>query len=78
MPLSPQEVKWLVEAALETREDEIGCDDCLARVADYAERQLAGRELPEALRLVEAHLAGCYECQEEYEALRDALRASGG
>ncbi|WP_224372945.1 hypothetical protein [Hyalangium versicolor] len=60
---------------VETRDVEIGCDDCLAQVVDYAERQLVGHEVPEALRLVEHHLQDCPECHEEYEALLDALRA---
>jgi hypothetical protein len=74
MSLSKQEVQWLVEGVLATREDEIGCDDCLARVATYAETVLAGLTVPEALRTVEDHLSFCPDCKEEYEALLLALR----
>ena len=74
MDLSPDSVKALVQATVNTQEVELGCDDCLAQVGAYAERQLAGQTLPEALRRVEEHLRGCPECREEYEALLDALR----
>ncbi|WP_394836582.1 hypothetical protein LVJ94_06695 [Pendulispora rubella] len=76
MSLTKQEIQWLVEGVLSTREDEIGCDDCLSRVGAYAETVLAGLTIPEALRTVEAHLRDCPECREEYEALLLALRDS--
>jgi hypothetical protein len=76
MAMGPEEVKLLVQAVLGTREEELGCDECLDRVGDYAEHQLEGREPSEALRRVEEHLRICPECHEEYEALRDALRAA--
>jgi hypothetical protein len=52
---------------------QIGCDTCLDRVAAYAEVHLAGLPTPEALRLVERHLAICSECREEFSALAAAL-----
>jgi len=76
MALKLAEVRSLVRAALATRPVEIGCDDCLAQVAAYAERELAGLPVSEALRLVEQHLGNCPECREEYEALLAALRGA--
>jgi hypothetical protein len=73
MVLTPTDLRVLVHATLVTREDEIGCDTCLDRVAAYAEAHLAGLPTPEALRLVERHLAICGECQEEFSALAAAL-----
>ncbi|WP_437491546.1 hypothetical protein WME75_15830 [Sorangium sp. So ce1014] len=73
MLLKPSDLKLLVQATLVTREQEIGCDTCLDRVAAYAEVHLAGLPTPEALRLVEEHLAICGECQEEFAALAAAL-----
>jgi hypothetical protein len=73
MVLTPADLRLLVHATLVTREDEIGCDTCLDRVAAYAEAHLAGLPTPEALRLVERHLAICSECREEFSALAAAL-----
>lgn len=75
MPLTRSELELLAQAALITRPEEIGCDTCLDRVASYVEARLAGLPTPEALRLVEEHLAICGECQEEFAALSAALRA---
>jgi hypothetical protein len=77
MPLTPPELELLARATLVTRPREIGCDACLEHVAAYAETQLAGLPTPEALRLVEEHLALCGECQEEFAALAAALRNDG-
>ena len=72
--LSDRDWRALVDASLATRDVEIGCDDCLDQVATYAEVKLAGLLVPEALRLVEEHLAMCDECGEEFQALADVLR----
>jgi hypothetical protein len=71
--LTLKEVRDLLEAALATRDVEIGCDDCLMQVASYCETELAGKEMPEALRLVREHLEICPECHEEYQALLSAM-----
>jgi hypothetical protein len=68
-----KEARDLFEAVLATRDVEIGCDDCLMQVASYCETELAGKEVPEALRLVREHLEICAECHEEYQALLTAL-----
>ena len=41
-----------------------------------AEEILAGRSAAEALPLVEAHLAACPGCRDEFDALLAALRAN--
>ncbi len=74
MPLSKQEVDDLMHLVGLTKDDEINCEECLAQVAEFAERELAGKPIPEALNCVQHHLAICAECHEEYEALRQALR----
>jgi hypothetical protein len=68
-----EQARSVVKALRATRETEIGCDDCLMQVASYCEMELAGRELPEALRLVREHLEICPECHEEYRALLSAM-----
>jgi hypothetical protein len=71
--LTLKEVRDLLEASLATRDVEIGCDDCLMQVASYCETELAGKEVPEALRLVREHLEICPDCHEEYQALLAAM-----
>jgi hypothetical protein len=71
--LTLKEVRGLLEEALSTRDVEIGCDDCLMQVASYCETELAGKEIPEALRLVREHLEICPDCHEEYQALLSAM-----
>lgn len=73
MPLSKQEIDGLMHLISLTKDDEINCEECLAQVAEFAERELAGKPIPEALSAVQHHLAVCAECHEEYEALQQAL-----
>ncbi|MPZ21416.1 MAG: hypothetical protein GEV06_26510 [Luteitalea sp.] len=71
--LTLKNARDLCEALLATRDVEIGCDDCLMQVASYCETELAGKEIPEALRLVREHLEICAECREECQALLSAM-----
>ena len=73
MPLSTKELAQLLRLVGQTLAEEIDCDACLTRVAQFAESRLAGRPLDEGLRAVAQHLAVCGECQEEYLALQRAL-----
>jgi len=74
MPLDRDQIGRLMRLVADTHEDEIPCDDCLAGMAAFAERELAGVEIPEALRRTEAHLQTCPECAEEYALLAAVLR----
>ena len=58
-----------------TRDEEINCNECLDRVAEFAERELQGVPVSAALEAVEHHLTLCVECREEYESLLVALKA---
>ncbi len=73
MALTDDQIRALVRALSITREHEIDCSECLDKVAEYAERELAGRPIPDALEAVRHHLTRCGECLEEYEALVKAL-----
>jgi len=73
MPLSKKEIDSLLQVVGLTNEDEINCEQCLAVVADFAEHELAGKSIPDGLKVVEHHLSICAECCEEYEALQRAL-----
>jgi len=73
MPLSKQEIDNLLRAIGLTQEREIDCQQCLARVAEFAETRLAGKSLSASLQAVEHHLSICDECREEYKALHRTL-----
>ena len=78
MPLSNEEIAELLRLVGLTRDEEIDCERCLALVAEFAERELAGRSVPAGLEAVAHHLSICAECFEEYEALLRALKAMDG
>lgn len=73
MSLSKPELDELIKLIGLTRDTEIDCDECLELVAEYGERVLAGRPIPEGLEAVRHHLAVCGECREEFDVLRRAL-----
>jgi hypothetical protein len=75
MSLSKQEIDGLLRMIGLTCDNEIDCECCLSRVAEFAERELAGQSIPAALEAVENHLSLCSECCEEYRALLQALKA---
>jgi hypothetical protein len=78
MSLSKQEIDGLLRLIGLTRDDEIDCERCLARVAEFAEQELAGRSIPAGLEAVAHHLSICAECREEFEVLVQALKAMDG
>ncbi len=75
MSLEKQQVEALLSSVADTREDEIDCDECLAGMGEFAEKELIGAEVPTALRRIQAHIAFCPECAEEYELLLDMVSA---
>lgn len=72
-PLTDREIEALLRLVDLTRDEEIDCDECLSLVARFAERELAGKSVPESLEAVRHHLAVCAECDEEYRALQRAI-----
>jgi hypothetical protein len=74
MSLSKEDIDNLMRLIGLTRDEEIDCERCLALVAEFAERELAGRSIPAGLEAVAHHLSICAECCEEYEALLRALK----
>ena len=73
MPFDKQQIQTLLNFVADTSEDEITCDECLAGMAEFVETQLVDTELPTALRRIEAHIAFCPECAEEFELLGEML-----
>jgi hypothetical protein len=68
--------KALIGEITETREVEIGCDECFEQLDRFVETKLTGVNADQAMPLVQEHLEICGECREEFEALLAALRAA--
>jgi hypothetical protein len=70
------DVVRLARAVAETRETEIGCDECFEKLDGFAEAEHDGREARSAMPLVGDHLDKCADCSSTFEALLRALRAT--
>lgn len=80
MALTNEQIKTLMSLVSATCDDCLDCDGCYDRVAEFAEAELTGRPLCEALCAVRTHLKNCPCCADEYRALLAALEElqSGG
>jgi hypothetical protein len=76
MMLKRGDLVKLVRVVAETRETEIGCDECFERLDDFAEAELSGVEASTAMPLVGDHLQKCEDCRSKFEALLTALRGT--
>jgi len=65
----------LMRAVGETREREIGCDECFGQMDRFAEIEFSGSDAAAAMPLVHDHLRNCEDCREKYEALLTAMHA---
>ena len=70
------DVLKLVRVVAETREVEIGCDECFERLDIFAETELSGVDPSAAMPLVGDHLNKCEDCRSKLEALQSALRST--
>jgi len=70
------DVVKLVRVVAETRETEIGCDECFEWLDSFAEARLSGSEADAAMPLVDDHLDKCGDCRGKLEALLMALRSA--
>lgn len=68
--------KALIGEIAETREVEIGCDECFEQLDRFVDMKLSGLDPGQALPLVQEHLEICGECRDEFEAFMAALRAT--
>ena len=75
--LKRSDVAKLVRVVAETREVEIGCDECFEQLDRFVEMKLSGLNAAQAMPLVQEHVEICGECREEFEALLAALRSTG-
>jgi hypothetical protein len=74
--LKRDDVVKLVRVVAETREIEIGCDECFERLDGFAETEVSGINASAAMALVRDHLDKCGDCRSKLEALLSALRST--
>ena len=70
------DVVKLARVVAETRETEIGCDECFERLDSYVETEFSGVEARDAMPLVGDHLDKCADCRSKFEALLTAVRST--
>lgn len=75
MKLNKNILKRLIRVIVDTRSDEIGCEQCFRELDSYAELELEGKSAEEAMPMLQYHLDHCKVCREEYEALLEALKS---
>ena len=76
MVLGRGDLPTLVKIVAETREIEIGCDECFEQLDSFAEAVLSGRRANELMLLVGDHLDKCADCRSTFEVLLTALRST--
>ena len=72
--LNELQIKKLLQFARSVTADDSDCDCCGEQIARFAELELAGKSIPEAMQSVKDHLENCPCCQHEFEDLLAALR----
>lgn len=76
MPYRREVLTTILLMSRETRDHEIGCDDCWEEFDRLAELVLLGHRPEQIVPLVDVHLRNCPECAEEFRALLDSLRST--
>jgi hypothetical protein len=70
------DVVKLVRVIAETRETEIGCDECFERLDSFADAKVSASDATAAMPLVGDHLDKCEDCLDKFKALLTALRGT--
>jgi hypothetical protein len=55
---------------------ELSCEQCFEELDRYVELELRGADPDARIPGMRAHLVGCTACAEDYESLRELVRAS--
>ncbi len=75
MLLDQSKIKLLLRALVQTNETEVDCDACFDAMAEFAESQLSGESVPDALILIDDHIKMCVDCEEQYQILKTTISA---
>lgn len=68
-------LKELVRSIMTTRDEEMNCEGCFEQLDQFVELKLDGKDVDQAMPLVQNHLDRCVGCCEQYEALMEALQS---
>jgi len=71
--MEPKLSRWLKQVS-DTQDEEIDCSECLDRISQYVDLELATGRAAQVMPVVEHHLHQCTVCQEEYEILSGLAR----
>lgn len=74
MKLTKKQLNSLVKLVADADNDDGDCGSCFDHLAEFAETKLEGKEIPEALRVVQVHIDQCPCCRVELDALMEGLR----
>lgn len=72
--LSFTQVKKLLTVVSQAVPDSLNCDDCFELLAEFADAEIRGDELSEALMAVKVHFSQCPCCAYEYSTLLEVLQ----
>ena len=75
MKLTTEQTKSLLGYIVSHKTDDIDCDGCYERMAEFVEQDLVGSEISTAMKQVERHVDQCPCCDDEHKALMEALQA---
>lgn len=75
MTLSKDQIEALLKQITHTQSDSMDCGNCFEHIAEFADAELTGVNLSEALQAVKVHLESCACCQVEYQTLLEGLKA---
>jgi hypothetical protein len=64
-----------IKRLLGPAEPEILCEECFERLDEFVDLEVGGGSAEEKIPGMRPHLEGCPACHEEYESLRELVRA---
>ena len=75
MALDRNQIYTLIDMVSSAESDETDCGTCYDHLAEFAEAELMGKEITEALDATRRHLEQCACCNMEYEVLLEGIRS---
>lgn len=74
MNVTYEQIRMFLKLVVEATGPEADCDHCMARIAEFADSNLVGKPVPQALACIDEHLENCGYCREEFGFLKAALK----
>jgi hypothetical protein len=71
--VTPEKFKWLVRSIFKVQDKEMLCSKFFEILPQYVDQQLEGKNVEQVFPEVSHHLHQCPECNEVYQALRQAV-----